>query len=214
MGLVLSSPVHCVASLGYLGCGGRDSAPHFLFKLWLHAPSPLCPWRLCRSPPLPLLMPLMTWCRSQSTSGVACGLLDALCFEGCHVTCGSMSPMDTGLDMAAGQRPRSGAMEPLGCARSGEHPSPAKWGSALADLQAMRGAGLDPAGTAVPARGLGFTQEGQRDTARKWSNPSPAAGRAPVTKPNGARPAERSRAPGSEIAFQGAGGRGNVAAPP
>lgn len=107
-----------------------------------------------------------------------------------------------------------GPWNPWDVPAAGEHPSPAKWGSALADLQAMRGAGLDPAGTAVPARGLGFTQEGQRDTARKWSNPSPAAGGAPVTKPNGARPAERSRAPGSEIAFQGAGGRGNVAAPP
>lgn len=40
-------------------------------------------------------------------------------------------------------------MEPLGRARSGEHPSPAKRGSALGDLQAMRDAGLDPAGSAV-----------------------------------------------------------------
>lgn len=96
----------------------------------------------------------------------------------------------------------------------GEHPSAAKWGSALGDLRAMRGFGCDPLGSAVPAWGLGFTQEGQRDTARKWSNPSPAAGRALVTKPNGTRPAERSRARRSEIAFQGAGGRGGCGSTP
>lgn len=50
------------------------------------------------------------------------------------------------------------------------------------------GAGCDPSGNTVPVQVLGFTQEGQRDMVRKWSNPSPAAGRAPVTKPNGTRP--------------------------
>ncbi|NXP13423.1 ETV5 protein, partial [Thinocorus orbignyianus] len=58
--------------------------------------------------------------------------------------------------------------------------------TALGDLGAMHGAGCDPSGSTVPVQGLGFTQEGQRDTARKWSNPSLAAGRAPVTEPNGA----------------------------
>lgn len=70
---------------------------------------------------------------------------------------------------------------------------PPQQSGAPCDLQAVQGAGCDPLGSTVPARGLGFIQEGQRDMARKWSNPSPAAGRARVTKPNGARPAERSR---------------------
>lgn len=84
--------------------------------------------------------------------------------------------------------------------------SQAKWGLALGDLQAMWGAGCNPLGSTMPAQSLDFTQEGQTDTTRKWSNPSPAAGRALVTETNGTRPAERSWVQRSEISFQGAGG--------
>lgn len=113
--------------------------------------------------------------------------LDALCSDSHHVT-----PVAIGWDVAAWQRPCSGATEALGmCPQQASIPP--QQSGAPGDLQAMQGAGCDPLGSTVPAWGLGFIQEGQRDMARKWSNPSPAAGTAPVTKPNGARPAERSR---------------------
>lgn len=97
-----------------------------------------------------------------------------------------------GQDVAAWQRPCSEAKEALGmCPQQASIPP--QQSGAPCDLQAVQGAGCDPCGCTVPTRGLGFIQEGQRDMARKWSNPSPAAGRARVTKPNGARPAERSR---------------------
>lgn len=87
------------------------------------------------------------------------------------------------------------------------HPSPSKGGQQLAparssapgDLRAMRGAGRDPSGSAIPARGLGFTQEGQGDAGRKWSNPSPSAGGDLVTKPNGARRPRKDRARGDRL---------------
>lgn len=87
------------------------------------------------------------------------------------------------------------------------HPSPSKGGQQLAparssapgDLRAMWGAGRDPSGSAIPARGLGFTQEGQGDAGRKWSNPSPSAGGDLVTKPNGARRPRKDRARGDRL---------------
>lgn len=87
------------------------------------------------------------------------------------------------------------------------HPSPSKGGQQLAparssapgDLRAMRGAGRDPSGSAIPSRGLGFTQEGQGDAGRKWSNPSPSAGGDLVTKPNGVRRPRKDRARGDRL---------------
>lgn len=79
-----------------------------------------------------------------------------------------------------------------------QQPTPAQ-SSVLGDLGAMRGTGCDPSGSAIPARGLGFTQEGQGDAGRKWSNPSPSAGRDLVTKPSGAQRLRKERAPGDRL---------------
>lgn len=94
---------------------------------------------------------------------------------------------------------------PSGCPGRTSHPKqsgaaagPAR-SSAPGDLRAMWGAGRDPSGSTIPARGLGFTQEGQGDAGRKWSNPSPSAGGDLVTKPNGARRPRKDRARGDRL---------------
>lgn len=121
-------------------------------------------------------------------------LLWVLCLWPLHVLCceATVSPLWAWDKMwQPGKGHAVGPGKPLECAHPSRQASlPSK---APCDLQAVQGAGCDPLGSTVPARGLGFIQEGQRDMARKWSNPSPAAGRARVTKANGAGPAERSR---------------------